>query len=1093
MWGCTYGHERPSVATEREKVHSKKKNCKAVIRFFCRGGQSDQKLCVLTAFSEVHNHLISRKMFDQDTQKIQTVEEKEMLKDALTMNVKASQIKNMMEKKFKKGSVTTKHVRYMMGQLKPEENESEELATFLEKVEEEGGEVDVKLDDSHKVRCLQVQTVKMRKAYLSVKPDVVNIDTTFNFNTNGYKMTAVCYVNPVTNKGEIAQLVFIADEAKECYEFAFESFKKSVVKDPPTFMVDKDFNEISVLTKVFPNSTILLCQFHVLKWLKSLFSSAKAQDESLPVDHDKKVEIMEAFREVLYAHSDDKCAEKEKQFMEIIDSIDIRVGYGDKAHYVDLLQYYIKNWANCEDMWKTSKRKAIVGLEDENTNNRLERLWRTMKEYLLHMSSGQMSICRAVSMLVKFCEERLEEKYTWDRRHKMRLPHSDPMVKAEYALAAEKLNDRGMIKFKESMEAMLSREGRLDIFMSEDGEEGVKELFKKISKVVEEEFVNEAVEEMFDEVDFDDNEEFDDDFEEGDHTYVKTNRNQSSKVYQTNASKCTCSWSFRAGAPCRHVLFLRKNKGMNMFDITLFNQHFSKERNLDLDRKMEDINLVEDKNEENNNIQVDPDSEIEPEVKPKVLSRNKKFGMINPVAERLVEAILRCGTKRVEQCRDELEICLENVRNGRSLLHLPKEELKLDQDSMDIMEENGENAKEEKPRKKFDLDWQASVKIGKLGRSRQSKVHFKSKEKGSKRKREPSVKKRKVEARVSTLIPTNPIICSYPPSSAQPRQNAVYMEEYLCLRPRMCIPIEVVDFKLRHLQPQGPGGQTVWLMSSVLGHFLSGRWWESPTLMEQLEPARLYQDGGCKIVFLSWCEHMHFFGIVAVCGPQDRMYVMESIGGYKEPKGAAILRHFLRDVRAKNKWAPVDIITTTIEVPKQEVGSMDCGVYLLENAAMILRDPEEFCIRAAQNDLKFWYPRDQVVGRREELALLLKSLGEEQRNHGGIHEDMDLTIPDIYQVKKVILQKKEDLTVPVKKVPSALEVDLQRYRNFMILLHRCASIENTCTNLLIDTIRDFFAKTEKKKPFSSIEIDLFIAKMEEENKLARIEENIFFI
>ena len=63
----------------------------------------------------------------------------------------------------------------------------------------------------------------------------------------------------------------------------------------------------------------------------------------------------------------------------------------------------------------------------------------------------------------------------------------------------------------------------------------------------------------------------------------------------------------------------------------------------------------------------------------------------------------------------------------------------------------------------------------------------------------------------------------------------------------------------------------------------------------------------------------------------------------------------------------------------------------------------------------------------------------------------------------------------------------------MVLLHRCSAIENTCTHLLIATIRDFFSKTEKNKPFSSIEIATFIAKMEEENKIARIEEDIFFI
>jgi hypothetical protein len=81
----------------------------------------------------------------------------------------------------------------------------------------------------------------------------------------GYKLSAFCYVNPVTNKGEIGGMNFLADEGGEAYRFAFESFKKSLNKEPPNILVDKDFNEISILKEVFPNTRILLCEFHVLK------------------------------------------------------------------------------------------------------------------------------------------------------------------------------------------------------------------------------------------------------------------------------------------------------------------------------------------------------------------------------------------------------------------------------------------------------------------------------------------------------------------------------------------------------------------------------------------------------------------------------------------------------------------------------------------------------------------------------------------------------------------------------------------------------------------------------------------------------------
>ncbi|EGZ19477.1 hypothetical protein PHYSODRAFT_376136, partial [Phytophthora sojae] len=34
-------------------------------------------------------------------------------------------------------------------------------------------------------------------------------------------------------------------------------------------MVDKDLNEIEVLKSMFPNARILLCHFHVIKWLRT--------------------------------------------------------------------------------------------------------------------------------------------------------------------------------------------------------------------------------------------------------------------------------------------------------------------------------------------------------------------------------------------------------------------------------------------------------------------------------------------------------------------------------------------------------------------------------------------------------------------------------------------------------------------------------------------------------------------------------------------------------------------------------------------------------------------------------------------------------
>ena len=231
-------------------------------------------------------------MYFQETHTICEAEEVEFVEQSIKLNVKATQLKTRVQAKFDKPGISTNHIRYIMSKLKSPEKEREELSLFLEKIVEEGGNVEILLDKD-KVRVLAVQTSEMRKAYLGISPDIVLVDTTFNFNSEGYKMSSFAYCNPVSNKGEVGQLNFLADEGGEALEFAFKAFKKTIVKDPRVIMLDKDFTELSTLAKVFPKTTTLLCQFHVMKYIKTIVSTAQGITAEVIVDYDKKVETME--------------------------------------------------------------------------------------------------------------------------------------------------------------------------------------------------------------------------------------------------------------------------------------------------------------------------------------------------------------------------------------------------------------------------------------------------------------------------------------------------------------------------------------------------------------------------------------------------------------------------------------------------------------------------------------------------------------------------------------------------------------------------------------------------------------------------------
>ena len=207
----------------------------------------------------------------QETNKIEDEEEIDIVRKALEFNVRATKLKSHLQQKLQKPGLSTNHVRYVMKKMKGQDKDKEDLSVFLEAIVEEGVKVDVCMDsDNRSVKVLTIKTAEMIKAYHGVNPTVVMFDTTFGFNAEGYKMSAFAYLNPVTNRGEVACLIFISDEGGDSLEFAFQSFKNSILTDPAYCMIDKDFTEISTIKKIFPNCIILLCIFHVLKYQKTL-------------------------------------------------------------------------------------------------------------------------------------------------------------------------------------------------------------------------------------------------------------------------------------------------------------------------------------------------------------------------------------------------------------------------------------------------------------------------------------------------------------------------------------------------------------------------------------------------------------------------------------------------------------------------------------------------------------------------------------------------------------------------------------------------------------------------------------------------------
>ncbi|POM61588.1 hypothetical protein PHPALM_29374, partial [Phytophthora palmivora] len=134
--------------------------------------------------------------------------------------------------------------------------------------------------------CITLQTKHMRDMFEQF-PEVLLIDATHGTNRSNYKVFSFM-AHDTFGKGQFVQHALLHNERYETLLTAIEEFKTNnpAWSRLQCVLVDKDFTELSVLKAAFPGVTVLLCQFHVLKYLREEIASSdygfsKAQKEQL--------------------------------------------------------------------------------------------------------------------------------------------------------------------------------------------------------------------------------------------------------------------------------------------------------------------------------------------------------------------------------------------------------------------------------------------------------------------------------------------------------------------------------------------------------------------------------------------------------------------------------------------------------------------------------------------------------------------------------------------------------------------------------------------------------------------------------------------
>ena len=873
-------------------------NCDAKVLFY-KLANGDIKL---TSFSEDHSHRHTEEMYRLDTDKIDE-KGRDLIKNLLAANCNPQNIQRRLREE-QDTRVTLKAVRYAMTLLDTSDNHYA-LNRYLDKLSAEGSSINYDVFPSGELQFLSISTRKMKQAYRGADPSVVQCDTTFNFESAGYKLSAMVYLNKVTGKGEIAQLSFHADESRKTYLNIFQSFSSVCQKAPPIIIVDKDFNEIACLSEVFPNSTILLCTFHVIKYVKGVISTAHgAKFDTIPKKEqtEEKEVIMESFNKMLYARTKDEYGEKKVDWDKAVEGVEVKLGAGEQARFTTLAEYFDECWDNGQEMWAMFAR-ATLPMGGDNTNNRIERAFRSMKDTLKIWIRGRVNMAQAVPCLVDWAEAQLENRYVAAQCHSVSIVDPDPEIAAMFKEAGQELNYKTCINLKSSVDLLRKRGDKMTVI---DG--GVEEVLSKDGEEVV-------------------------------------------KLYSTSEDSCNCTYYQQYRVPCRHLLLLRRHQGLPLFSKELFQpQDLAGSRHSLLAEEQEQ------EGEEGSSDQPPPVDDVDEQGRPvKVLTPGQKHNIVFPKLQRLSNLLSSSfGQEAFLRYVEELDEVEARVRRGKSIFN--NEDLMSESDRDGDGSQNDDDVTD--PFEAIDNSEETGFKIKFMskvksrGRPRgtgASKTSFKRKASAGK-KSIPKKKSRVQEETTSEVINLDNIpdprsvpdlvLCE----CGEKREVPCSTQDYLDLQPGSWVGTGLVDFLLQWTQSQ----LTPDLRNSVLlldtsfftvisrgdaqGDFTDALRWK------KVKEAGLWRSGP-KTVVLPVCRAGHWVTLVARLGDRPLMVTLNSIrSGPSAPPEALVFANFLRSLRG---WPGLGFTYRSPAVPEQPNWT-DCGLFTLKYVEKVLEDPDLF-------------------------------------------------------------------------------------------------------------------------------------------------------
>ena len=96
----------------------------------------------------------------------------------------------------------------------------------------------------------------------------------------------------------------------------------------------------------------------------TLLNSCVIFFSTIPDTIEVKEAVVTQFKKLVYANSEQIFSDENRKFEELVENFEVRTN----QKYVNLKDYYVKNWESCQLMWVRCFRISLPLLGDNTTN-----------------------------------------------------------------------------------------------------------------------------------------------------------------------------------------------------------------------------------------------------------------------------------------------------------------------------------------------------------------------------------------------------------------------------------------------------------------------------------------------------------------------------------------------------------------------------------------------------------------------------------------------------------------------------------------------------------------------------------------------------